>query len=237
MSKRLRRKTVLLSERNLMFVIGGQLYAQAPNHKPRKIEIIMDKIQKKFREDCLVSGGDWHYKYINENKLFDYVHATLFSIPEFEELNLSQNEYEAGIKVNDDSRAKYNFCSAYDVATEDSWKDDFIDLDAFVRNVDIELRTKLNDNDDCFFCINKDTEECKTCSLNKNFKSNYRGDRTPKGDYTISCAFDCVGKGYAICCVECQDKSICKFKCLGDPDSCGSVCACKVDIKNEEDNK
>lgn len=232
--ERLRSKTVLLSERHLMFVLAGQLYSQAPNHKPRKADVILDKVQKEFRKDCLVDNGDWYYKYIEENKLYEYLYNMLFAIPEFEELNLSQIEFENGVKVHDENRAKFSFTSAYDVGTEDSWKDDFVDLDAFMRNMEMELKVRLNEHE-CFFCINKDTEECEKCNLNKKLTDRYKEDRTPKGHYTMSCAFDCPGKGNMICCIECSEKGLCKFKCPGDPKTCNNMC--KFEIKNEEDNK
>lgn len=56
-------------------------------------------------------------------------------IPEFVELNLSQVEFEKGISVNDETWPKFAFTSRYDVNTPESWKNDFIDLDAFIGNV------------------------------------------------------------------------------------------------------
>lgn len=155
--------------------------------------------------------------YIEEDRLYDYIDQLLKSIPEFEELNLSQIEYDNGVNVHDENRSKYSFRSAYDIETVDSWKEDFIDLDAFVRNV-VRGIINIEESDmDCFCCKhnkegNKDSEVCKTCVLNPSFKNNYESDRTPKGEYTFACTYDCK-KGYYIGCDECKEKYTCEYRC------------------------
>lgn len=132
--KNMRTKTVSVSERNLMFVVAGQLFDQAPNRQPRKAEIIMQKVKDAFRKDAH-NDNEWYCLAIEEAKTRKYVHNLLMGIPEFIELNLTQVEFEKSVSVDDESRPKYAFVSRYDVETADSWKHDFIDLDAFTRNV------------------------------------------------------------------------------------------------------
>ena len=58
----------------------------------------------------------------------------MFSIPEFLDWNLSEVEIENGVKVDDEGRDGFVFTSIYDARDENSWKTDFIDLNAFVQN-------------------------------------------------------------------------------------------------------
>ena len=53
--------------------------------------------------------------------------------------------------MDDENRAKYSIITAYDIYDSESWKDDFIDLDAFARNVDRKLSYIEEMDYDCFF--------------------------------------------------------------------------------------
>ena len=214
----MRKETICISEQNLLFVIAGQLFYQAPNRQPRKAEIIMQKARDLFRE---------------KENLYEYIKKLLFSIPEFMELNLSHIEYENGISVEDDRRAKFALYTKYDKYTSESWKSDFIDLDAFVRNVNRMLQVIIDSDCDCFLCVHqgknaKSTldcgteEECKNCLVNPNLKNNYECCRYPRGDYTFACKFDCYRKFY-ICCEECEEKENCIHKCNEKSSNCGNA--------------
>lgn len=48
----MRKETICISERNLMFVVAGQLYDQAPDRQPRKVEEIMKGVRFHFRNDA-----------------------------------------------------------------------------------------------------------------------------------------------------------------------------------------
>lgn len=228
----MRTKTIFINERNLMFVIAGQLFDQAPNRQPRKAEIIMQKVRDKFRSDerC-ISDNEFYSIRIEENKFYDFLKELLFSIPEFEELNLSQVEYEKGVSVNDESRTKFVLTSRYEKHDSESWKTDFIDLDAFVRNVERTFWVIYNSEYDCFLCVNQpadvkstldcgNSEKCKNCSVNPNLKNNYEGVRHPRGKYTFACKYDCYKHKY-ICCEECDEKDSCQHICDSKSEECG----------------
>ena len=59
------------------------------------------------------------------------------NIKEFRELNLTWQEYEAGVDVDSPDREEgIAFTSMYDVKSSEDWyTKDFIDLDAFVQDV------------------------------------------------------------------------------------------------------
>lgn len=228
----MRTETIFINEGNIMFVIAGQLFDQAPNRQPRKAEIIMQKVRDKFRSDehC-INDNEFHSIRIEEEKLYDFLKELLFSIPEFEELNLSQVEYEKGVLVNDESRTKFSLTSRYDKYDSESWKTDFIDLDAFVRNVERVFWMIYGSEQDCFLCVNQpadvkstldcgDSEKCKICSVNPHLKNNYEGNRQPRGKYTFACKYDCYKHKY-ICCEECDEKDSCQHICDSKSEECG----------------
>ena len=159
----MRQKTILVSERNLLFVIAGQLFDQAPNRQPRKAEIIMQKVRDAFRSDKRCNNdNEWYSIRLPEKEVYQFVKNLLFSIPEFQELNLSQIEYENGVSVDDESRAKYSFVTRYDKYDSESWKSDFVDLDACVRNVERMFWIVSDIEQDRFGCVNQPINKDRT---------------------------------------------------------------------------
>lgn len=229
----MRTKTILISERDFVYVVAGQLYDQAPNRQPRFTDTIMRNVRDAFRNDgnC-VNDNEFRSIRIEESKVYEWVDSLLKGIKEFVELNLSQVEYENGVQVNDPNRSKYRFVTRYDVETEDSWRSDFVDLDAFVRNVVGALIGRVNSNNDCFLCKHQPqnsqstlapgaSEMCQKCSLNPEHTNNYQSNRYPRGKYTFACAFDCYRSRY-ICCEECDDKDSCTHRCDSNSSECGN---------------
>ena len=138
---------IVLSLNDIVGAVAYNAYRMSPNHKPRKIEIVMNKCleySKTNLEQPFKNDKTWWSKGIDPKDVYEFVHDMLFSIPEFVEWNLSEIEIENGISVDDDNRPKFAFTSAYDIRDDDYWKSDFIDLDAFVNNVcrviDVMLR-------------------------------------------------------------------------------------------------
>lgn len=219
----MRKRTIMICEKDLIQAVAGTLFRQAPNCQPRKAEIIMTKVRDSFREKAQ-NSNEWYTITIEETEYRNFISNLLLSIKEVEELNLSQIEYENGVSVDDENRSKYKFTSAYDVETPESWKSDFIDLDAFVDNVCRFLDMIYFYNIDCFLCKYNDgkfdSEECKTCNINENHKCRYESSREPKGVYTFSCKYNCY-KNYQICCEECKKKDECDKKCESSSDTCG----------------
>lgn len=215
----MRKDTIALYEGDLMFVVGGLLFRQAPNRSPRKAEIIMQKVKESFRKEAY-NDNEWYTVHVPIDEMRDYIEKLMYSISEFEELNLSQIEFDNGVKVDDEDRGKYYFSSAFDKYNKDSWKDDFVDLDAFVRNVVIELTDRMESKDDCFCCTNDGSNVCKTCINNPKHRNNYETCRQPKGAHKFACKYDCY-RSYYICCEECKHKETCKQKCDSKSAECG----------------
>lgn len=219
----MRKEVFNLYERDLIKAVGGQLFDQAPNREPRKAEIIMKKLRDSFREKAF-NDNEWYTWNVPKEDLYKSVEKLLMDIPEFRDLNLSYIEYESGVTVDDENRPKYDFVSRYDIEGPNSWKDDFIDLDAFIRNVVRNIRDEQIVNGDCFLCIYEgtDSDKCKNCIVNPNLKFNYESGRYPKGDHKFACKYDCY-RNFYICCEECNYKDDCKEKCDSNSKICGNA--------------
>lgn len=227
----MRKETIMVSERDLMFVVGGQLFDQAPNRYPRKVETIMQKLRDTFRSEAY-NDNEYYTVTIESDNLYDWLKDKLFSIPEFQELNFTQEEYEKGVSADDD-RPKFTFITRYDAYDSESWRKDFIDLDAFVRNAYNRLFIVMESDADCFCCIHQDktaesildcgrSDFCKGCSVNPNLKNRYEGHRQPRGKFTFACKYDCFKHRY-ICCEECDEKEECNHRCDSKSADCGNA--------------
>lgn len=236
----MRKETIRISERDLMFVVAGQLFDQAPNRQPRKAEIIMHKLRDAFRSEAN-NDNEYYTVTIEPDNLYNWLKDKLFSILEFQELNLTQQEYENGVSVDDDSRPEFAFTTRYDVYDSESWRNDFVDLDAFIRNVCGRLYLIMESDDDCFRCIHQyknwgstldcgESDVCKECSVNPNLKNHYESCREPRGKYTFACKYDCFKNRY-ICCEECDDREECDRRCNGKSADCGNA----IKMRNMEE--
>ena len=101
---------------------------------PRQIGIIIERVRKLYLEDWERFSDDYYCKeFETYNELLTWLEDNIMTIPEIRELNLSEIEFEAGITVDDPKRATYAFTSRYSPAPPEN--EDFIDLDAYVRNL------------------------------------------------------------------------------------------------------
>ena len=135
-------KKLCLSESDLIYAIAGQLYDQAPNRQPRNGEKIIFEVRDKFRNEA-ENRDDFYFIWIEEKEIYKYIENMLMGIKEFVDLNLSQNEYEKGVSVDDENRPKFVFTSMYSPALD--WRDDFIDLTAFIQNVNYHILKEIKE--------------------------------------------------------------------------------------------
>ena len=135
---------IVLTLDDIMGAVAYNAYYMAPNHAPRKIEVVMKEVReylKEHLEQPLEHDKTFYAKHFEAKEIYPFIKDMLMSIEEYQEWNLTQIEYEKGIKVDDENRPKYCFCSRYDVHDEEDWKNSFIDLDAFVQNTVNVLQT------------------------------------------------------------------------------------------------
>ena len=132
--------------------IAMWLYRLAPKHQPRKADIIMKHVNSRIDSvfDIPIKR-DPEFKirdFEDSNDLYKFVDELMKNIKEFRELNLTWQEYEAGVDVdNPDREDGIVFTSMYDVKSSEDWyTKDFIDLDAFVQDVVYSLLLEEGDD-------------------------------------------------------------------------------------------
>jgi len=216
----MRKKTILVTETDLIYCVAGQIFEQAPNREPRNVEKIMLEVKNKFRK-LANNNNEWYCLYVEEDKLYIFIEDLLMSIIEFKDLNLSYIEFINGVTVDDENRAKYSFHSSYDVYNINSWENDYIDLDAFIGNVYREVKSRSKSKD-CFLCkfSRSNSSICDICSVNKD---NYFEEEIKfKDKYTRACPNTCY-EGRHVCCDECDLESTCKNRCDINSSNCAIV--------------
>lgn len=113
-----------------------------------------------------------------EKDFTKWLKDVLFDCKDYQNLNLSYNEKEKGISVNDESRPLFCFSTRYDIYNENSWKDDFIDLDAVLQNFRYSYLCyikQFEDTSSCYNCVHHEmnSNECLTCNRNMKFRDNF----------------------------------------------------------------
>jgi len=86
-----------------------------------------------MEEFAAVSDNFWLKEFHSYNELVDWCREKLLAIDEIRELNLTQEEFERGVGVDDEERGEFVFTDRYNPPCKK--KDDFMDLAAFYRNV------------------------------------------------------------------------------------------------------
>lgn len=197
---------------HIVEAVAGTLYRMAPRNRPRDMDKIMSHVIENA-EQAYINIVNNRHLFMTYTEFSEWLTNTLKRCPEFCDLNLSQNEYDKHISVDDESRPKCAFTSAYDVETEDSWKDNFIDLDAAIRNI-YSCIIAAHEEDDCFLCDHKDDNEtCLHCRTNYNAYKNYYECANKPHDtskYAGWCDTSCP-EGIAVCCRDCSKKDKCNL--------------------------
>ncbi len=146
----------------------GEIYYLAPNHNPRGISEIREAIISRFMNGCKQIGDDFFYHEIALKDLYKFISDILMPIEKFRELNLSQREFDNGIKVDDEERDKFTFTDRYTSIPE---YDSFVDLDACIQNIFSRFELKQ-------FRIHQDGE-IEIAELMK-FRDAYRQEKEEK---------------------------------------------------------
>lgn len=112
-------KTFLVSKRDILSEVAHWAVAQSPYHRPYNLEIVLDKLNTLL--------GEWKenlgYRKMTYPDIKEYLKTILFQIPEF----MLWNERKNG------NKSEFQFVSRYSKDIDPD--NDFIDLDALIRNV------------------------------------------------------------------------------------------------------
>lgn len=108
---------------HIVDAVASTLYRMAPRNRPRNMDKLMLHVIENSEQAC-VDVVDNRHLFMTYSEFNEWLTDMLKHCPEFCDLNLSQNEYEKHILVDDESRPKFAFTSAYDVENNDSCRDD-----------------------------------------------------------------------------------------------------------------
>lgn len=114
-------KQFLVSKRNILSEVARWATAQSPYHRPDNLEVVLDTLSDTLEN---FGNGKAGYEDFSYEDLKQFLGDILKAIPEF---NL-WNERKNG------NKSEYKFVSRYS-NEESNPDDDFIDLDALIRNV------------------------------------------------------------------------------------------------------
>ena len=116
-------------------VIYEAVIAMSLPRLPRDAETILQKVREAYQREFDCPCGDDFYirTFSTLEELEDWVKAHIMTIPEVRNLNLSHNEVDAGIAVDDPNRGVFVCTSRYSKSPDP--KDDFVDLGAYARNL------------------------------------------------------------------------------------------------------
>lgn len=112
-------------------IFAGVLYYMVPK-QPRKFDIIMTKLIEIIDRTFTECVGSVNMISVAYKDVHNWIETVVKSIPEILELNLSTNEFNAGVTLENREGADIVFTSAFSVTPEG---EDFVDIDALIQNV------------------------------------------------------------------------------------------------------
>jgi hypothetical protein len=101
---------------------------------PRKIDAIVNKVTDLYKSEFKRVTDDFYFKEFGTyDEIYSWLEKHLLAILEIEELNLDQEEFDLGIGVHDENRQSSCLSSRYTKTCPP--EKDFVDLDAYIRNI------------------------------------------------------------------------------------------------------
>lgn len=176
---------VRVSGRDIIQAVAGTIYAMHPYHAPEGMDKIMANLVKVIDETPDVSGRvDDTFKlfeFETWRALEDWIENVLKQTPEYEDLNVSRQLKERGVKASDPENSGFAFHTRYDKSNLDSRYTDFVDLGALIRNIVRAIDTSQQMDEDCFLCKfakeygsmePSESEQCKHCLCHPDVRFN-----------------------------------------------------------------
>lgn len=173
---------IRISNRKIISSVAGVIYEMHPYHLPEDFNVIINKFEEYFhsiKEDTFVLC-----EFENKKALYKWLKEFLMDIEEFKNLNISRKLKDEGVKDTNDMRnSGIYFTSRYDKTELDTRYNDFIDLDACIRNIYNEILIKESLDHDCFLCEHAEyygscnpspSKICEICINNPKYTDNHK---------------------------------------------------------------
>lgn len=190
---------VIVSNKDIISAVAGNIYRMHPYHMPEGIDKIMAHLVKTLDETPDYCG---HIKErfklfrFNDRKEFEkWLEGILKEVPEYNELNVSRKLKEKGVKYGDPENDGFVVTTRYTQHTQDERYSDFICLSALIGNICNNVIALTEYDDDCFLCkyakrygsMEPGDDRCSTCICNPKIK--YKREHhpmsiKPKKDWT-----------------------------------------------------
>lgn len=171
-----------IDNKTIIGCVSGTIYQMHPYHKPENIDKIIEKLLEYFKNYNKNTNDTFVLlEFNNYDDFYKWLKEFLLNIKEFRQLNISKKLKDAGVDdVDDERNSGIKFVDRYTVETYDSRYDDFVDLDACIRNIYNNIIDKKENDEDCFLCkyaesygsLNPGSEICKNCICNPIMKFN-----------------------------------------------------------------
>lgn len=101
---------------------------------PRKADMIIEKIEEVCAKEFEKVTDSFYWRaFADYDALFDWLREHILPIPEIQAMNLTQAEHDAKVELDDPSRPQFVFISRY--SPDRAKDDDFVDIDAYIRNL------------------------------------------------------------------------------------------------------
>lgn len=175
-------ENIRINNKEIIKSVAGVIYQMHPYHLPEGIDKIMSHLVKTIDEMPDIHGDvDSTFKlfrFEDYNELEKWLKNILEQVPEYYELNVSRKLKDKNIKAGDAENQGFMFTSRYDSSVLSTRYNDFIDLDALIRNIIIDIRITREYSDDCFLCkhakeygsMEPGNEVCNICLCNPKFR-------------------------------------------------------------------
>ena len=166
-----------ISNKDCINGITGVIYEMHPYHKPENINDIVDAIEKYYTDNVPKKEKKYSFKLLDfksYNEFKDILDKLLKSIDAFRKYNISKALKDKGVIDPEDPRNSGIVFS--DRCTEIEEYYDFIDLDACIRNIALQIWNTKEYGEDCFLCkyakkygsMEPGNQICNTCICNNN---------------------------------------------------------------------
>lgn len=182
-------RDIRISNKEIIKSVAGVIYQMHPYHLPEGIDKIMSHLVKTI-DEMPDSHGEIDstfklFRFEDYNELEKWLKNILEQVPEYYELNVSRKLKDKKVKVGDAENQGFVFTSRYDSSNLSTRYNDFIDLDALIRNIIIDIQITRESSDDCFLCkhakeygsMEPGNEVCDICLCNP--KMRYKRESHP----------------------------------------------------------
>lgn len=120
----------LITHRSIMGALANCAVQQSPYHRPDNLEIVLDKLHEQIK-DQFDEGKKYCMEFENYKAVKDWLEPKLKSIPEFMLWNERKNGNQAPYGFTGAGHHDDGSVTLYSTKADN----DFIDLDALIRNV------------------------------------------------------------------------------------------------------